>query len=64
MRNNQSIKNGDNILLIGHGMSLLSFVERFSHGQYNLTKRPANGSLTKAIVTDADVKVTEYNKTF
>ncbi|KRN12387.1 phosphoglycerate mutase [Fructilactobacillus fructivorans] len=58
----KKIKDGDNALLISHGNTLLSLVERFSDGQYDMTKRPANGSITKMSVDGDQIKVTDYNK--
>lgn len=61
IRSNPKIHDGDNVLLISHGNSVLSMVERFGNGKYDVTKRPANGSLTKLLVTDHGAKVTGYN---
>ncbi len=61
IRNNPKVQDGDNVLLISHGNSVLSMVERFGNGKYDVTKRPANGSLTKLEVTDNGAKVTGYN---
>lgn len=51
-----------NVLWVSHGNTLLSLVERFGHGKYDVTVRPANGSLTTAVLTDNDMKIVEYNK--
>lgn len=61
IRRNPKIHDGDNVLLISHGNSVLSMVERFGEGKYDVTKRPANGSLTKLSVTPTGAKVTGYN---
>ena len=51
------------MLLVSHGNTLLSLVDRFSEpGQFDLSVRPANGSITKMIVDGDQIKVTEYNK--
>lgn len=61
--NNPNIEDGDNVLLVSHGNTLLSLVERFSApGEFDLSKRPANGSITKMSVDDKQIKVIEYNK--
>ena len=62
IKNNPTIKDGDNILLISHGNTLLSVVERYGEGKYDITKRPANGSLTKLAFDGDNVKVTAYNE--
>lgn len=62
IKNNPQIKDGDNVLLISHGNTLLSLVERFGNGQFDVTERPANGSLTKLEFDGDDVKVTAYNE--
>lgn len=51
-----------NILWVSHGNTLLSLMERFGKGKYDLTVRPENGSLTKLILTDDDVEVEYYNR--
>lgn len=62
IKNDSRIKDGDNVLLISHGNTLLSLVERFGQGQFDVTKRPANGSLTKLRFDGDDVTVTAYNE--
>lgn len=51
-----------NVLWVSHGNTLLSLVERFGHGKYDVTVRPANGSLTQMLLTDDDIKIVSYNK--
>lgn len=51
-----------NVLWVSHGNTLLSLVERFGHGKYDVTERPANGSLTKAVLNDDGMEIVEYNK--
>ncbi|QER66840.1 histidine phosphatase family protein [Paucilactobacillus nenjiangensis] len=63
IRSNDTLKDGDNVLLISHGNTLLSLMERFGQGKFDLSVRPANGSVTKLIVTDDDVTVDFYNQT-
>ncbi|MHA8263584.1 histidine phosphatase family protein [Lactobacillaceae bacterium Melli_B3] len=63
IRNDPSVHDGSNVLLIGHGVGLLNFVEHFSDQDYDLTKRPANGSLTKALINDDSVEITDYDLT-
>ena len=43
---NQHLKNDDRVLLISHGNTLLSLVNRFGGGQYDTSSRPSNGSVT------------------
>lgn len=62
IRHNPDLKDDDNVLLISHGNTLLSLMERFGGGKYDLTVRPANGSLTNLTLTDDDVIVESYNK--
>ncbi|GAX04821.1 phosphoglycerate mutase [Secundilactobacillus pentosiphilus] len=62
IRHNAHLKDGDNVLLISHGNTLLSLMERYGGGKYDLTVRPANGSLTNLTLTDDDVIVESYNK--
>lgn len=62
IRANQDLKNNDNVLLISHGNTLLSLMERYANGRYDLSERPANGSLTKLLLTDNEIKVESYNQ--
>ncbi len=40
------LKDGDRVLLISHGNTLLSLVNRFGGGRYDTSSRPSNGSVT------------------
>lgn len=62
IRHNSDLKDGDNVLLISHGNTLLSLMERYGQGKYDLTVRPKNGSLTQLTLTDDDVIVESYNQ--
>ncbi len=60
--NDESLTDGDNVLVISHGNTLLSLMDRYAGGRYDLSARPANGSLTKINLTDGKVKVVSYNQ--
>lgn len=62
IKQNPEIKDGDNVLLISHGNTLLSVVERYGIGQFDVTERPANGSLTKLTVDGDDIHVVAFNQ--
>lgn len=62
IKSNPAIKDGDNVLLISHGNTLLSIVERYGNGKYDVTERPANGSVTKLEVDGDDIKVLSFNE--
>lgn len=51
-----------NILWVSHGNTCLSLVERFGEGKYDITKRPDNGSLSKLVMTENDIKFEFYNR--
>ena len=40
------LQDGDRVLLISHGNTLLSLVNRFGGGRYDTSSRPSNGSVT------------------
>lgn len=44
---NSSLNDGDNVLQISHGNTLLSIMHRFAPAGYDLSERPANGSVTR-----------------
>lgn len=62
IRQDPRLQSGGNVLLISHGNTLLSLMERFGQGKYDLSVRPANGSLTKLVLTPSTVKVLSYNQ--
>ncbi|ANZ61366.1 fructose-2,6-bisphosphatase [Secundilactobacillus paracollinoides] len=62
IRSNNTLKDNDNVLLISHGNTLLSLMERYAGGKYDLSTRPANGSLTRLTLTDDDIVVESYNQ--
>lgn len=43
---NDDVSDGDDVLVIGHGNTLLSLMHRFAPEGYDLSERPANGSVT------------------
>lgn len=43
---NKALKDGDDVLQISHGNTLLSLMHRFAGPGYDLSERPANGSVT------------------
>ena len=43
---NPDLKDGDDVLQISHGNTLLSLMHRFAPEGYDLSERPANGSVT------------------
>ncbi|PTM21199.1 histidine phosphatase family protein [Lactobacillus sp. PFC-70] len=62
IRQNPGLKDGDQVLMISHGNTLLSLMERYGQGKYDLSVRPANGSLTKLLLTPDDIQVLSYNQ--
>ena len=64
---NPMLRDGDDVLQISHGNTLLSLMHRFAPEGYDLSERPANGSVT---VLDFDttkpieeaVSVVSYNQ--
>ena len=41
------LKDGDSVLQISHGNTLLSLMHRFAPAGYDLSERPQNGSVTR-----------------
>ncbi|WP_143461589.1 histidine phosphatase family protein [Levilactobacillus enshiensis] len=62
IRHNPAVHDGDNVLMISHGNTLLSLMERYGQNQFDLSVRPANGSLTKLLLTPDDIQVLSYNQ--
>lgn len=59
---NVQVPDGANILWVSHGNTCLSLVERFGEGKYDITKRPDNGSLSKLVMTENEIKFEFYNQ--
>ena len=62
IESNPELQDGDNVLLISHGNTLLSLMERFGEGKYDLSIRPANGSVTRLEFDGTNGTVLGYNK--
>lgn len=62
MIRNAQLDDGANVLWVSHGNTCLSLAERFGEGKYDVTERPANGSLSKLVMTDDDIKFEFYNR--
>lgn len=64
---NKVLQDGDKVLQISHGNTLLSLMHRFTHGEYDLNERPANGSVTcvqfdTELPFDQALHVVSYNQ--
>lgn len=55
------VPDGANILWVSHGNTVLSLVERFGEGKYDITQRPKNGSLSKLVMEDGDLRFEYYD---
>ncbi|NMM93222.1 histidine phosphatase family protein [Bifidobacterium oedipodis] len=64
--NNKQLRDGDDVLQISHGNTLLSLAHRFAGPGLDLSERPANGSVT-VVDFDTDkpfaeaISITQYN---
>ena len=64
---NSALRDGDNVLQISHGNTLLSLMNRYAPQGYDLSERPANGSVTQFdLNTEADadraLTLVSYNR--
>ncbi|EIK86260.1 histidine phosphatase family protein [Gardnerella pickettii] len=64
---NPELKDGDNVLQISHGNTLLSLMHRFAPVGYDLSERPQNGSVTRldfntAEPIDQAITIKGYNE--
>ncbi|UQS85128.1 phosphoglycerate mutase family protein [Apilactobacillus apisilvae] len=61
--NNKDITDNGKVLLVSHGPAVLSLVDRFAHGKYDVSVRPKNGSLTKLhFDKEGSISVLSYNE--
>lgn len=54
--------NGDNVLLVSHGTTIRSIVEKFGQGKFDTTVAPRNASVTKLQLTAEGITVLYYNR--
>lgn len=64
---NADLQEGDDVLLISHGNTLLSLMHRFASDGYDLSQRPGNGSVTvfdfnTALPFEQALEVRSYNQ--
>ncbi|RBQ00117.1 histidine phosphatase family protein [Bifidobacterium xylocopae] len=62
-----TLRDGDRVLLVWHGNSLLSMMHRFAGDGYDLSERPTNGSVTvfdydTAAPFERSIEVVSYNQ--
>lgn len=55
-------RNGDNVLLVSHGTTIRSIVEKFGQCRFDVTVAPRNASVTKIQLTDQGIDVLSYNQ--
>ena len=56
----KNTKDGDKILIVSHGMTIRSIVDRYNPA-LDIGEPAKNGSITKLIITDKDIKVEYFN---
>ncbi|MCI1985566.1 MAG: histidine phosphatase family protein [Lactobacillus sp.] len=60
----QENQHGDNVLLVSHGTTIRSIVDKFGKQDgFKVTESPLNGSVTKIALTEEGVKILSYNQT-
>ncbi|KRK34629.1 histidine phosphatase family protein [Loigolactobacillus bifermentans] len=53
---------GDHILLVSHGTTMRSIVAKYGDGQYDVTKSPRNGCVTKLLINENGIEIAYYNR--
>ncbi|SCB94517.1 histidine phosphatase family protein [Weissella bombi] len=59
--NNPILDDGDNVLLISHGNTLISLADRFGEGKIQVHERPANGSIARMELNKEGLTILTYN---
>lgn len=59
---NADLPENANVLWVSHGNTCLSLVERYGEGKYDITERPANGSLSKLVMNGNEIQFAFYNQ--
>ena len=62
IRADPDLNDGDDVLVVAHANTLLSLMERYGGGRYDITVRPRNGSVTRLRLTDDAIEVLGYNE--
>lgn len=55
------LDDGDNVLLISHGNTLISLADRFGEGKIAVHERPANGSISQMELNKDGLSIITYN---
>ena len=58
---NPVLDDGDNVLLISHGNTLISLADRFGEGKIAVHERPANGSISQMELDKDGLSIITYN---
>lgn len=58
---NPVLDDGDNVLLISHGNTLISLADRFGEGKITVHERPANGSISQMELNKDGLSIITYN---
>jgi probable phosphoglycerate mutase len=61
IRQNPQIHDGDNVLLISHGNTLISLADRYGQGKIPVHERPANGSVGQFDLAETGLTIIRYN---
>ncbi|MGL5748505.1 MAG: histidine phosphatase family protein, partial [Weissella cibaria] len=55
------LQDGDDVLLISHGNTLISLADRYGQGKIQVHERPANGSIAKMQLSAEGISISMYN---
>lgn len=58
---NPALQDGDDVLLISHGNTLISLADRYGQGKIQVHERPANGSIAKMQLSAEGISISMYN---
>ena len=58
---NEQLQDGDTVLLISHGNTLISLADRYGQGKIQVHERPENGSIAHMALSEAGIEITQYN---
>lgn len=59
----QAHPEGGAIMIVSHGTTIRSIVERYGAGQYDVTVSPANAGVTQLLFDDQGIQVLTFNET-
>lgn len=57
----EQARDGDKVLMVSHGTTIRSIVDKFGEKKFDIMHSPLNGSITTIQLTEEGITVLDYN---